>query len=115
MGSLAYAIAKADGEIQKEEKEIIKRLAQKEFEIEDVDIEWIDNMFRKLETDNVTLEDAYQYAIDTLKANKYEFDFDAAIKNRCINFMAKIADGFQESSNTELTIIERFKNDIVGL
>ena len=115
MGSLAYAIAKADGQIQMEEKEVIKKLAQKEFEIEDVDTEWIDQMFRKLENDNVSLEDAYQYAIDTLRANKYEFDFDLSIKNKCINFMGRIADGFQEKTNSEQSIIDRFRNDIVGL
>jgi uncharacterized tellurite resistance protein B-like protein len=95
MGSLAYAITKADGQIQEQEKNTIKNLAQKEFELNDQDNEWIENMFSKLEKDGISLDDAYNYAIDVLEANRYEFDFDQEMKQKCLNFMERIA----ESSN----------------
>jgi uncharacterized tellurite resistance protein B-like protein len=114
MGSLAYAIAKADGQIQEAEKKLIKKLAQEEFELEDVDNELIENMFIKLEKENVSLEDAYAYAIDTLEANKFEFDFDLVMKNKCIKFMRRIAEAFQDISSAELSIIDRFKKDVIN-
>lgn len=113
MGSLAYAIAKADGTIQDQEKKLIKKLAQEEFELEDVDNEWIENMFVKLERDNISLEDAYAYAIDTLEANKFEFDFDAIMKKKCIRFMQRVAEAFQDTANFEQSLIDRFREDVI--
>lgn len=112
MGSLAYAIAKADGVIQPEEKQIIRKLAQKELELTEVDNEWIEHMFTRLEKDGITLEDAYNYAIDTLEANRYEYDFDESMKKRCLNFMDKVAEAFENTSNSERSVIDRFKEDI---
>jgi uncharacterized tellurite resistance protein B-like protein len=113
MGSLAYAIAKADGQIQDEEKKLIRKLAQQEFDLENTDSEWIENMFVKLEKDNISLEDAYNYAIDTLESNRFEFDFDLVMKNKCIKFMQKIAEAFQDAALNEQKIIDRFKTDII--
>jgi uncharacterized tellurite resistance protein B-like protein len=112
MGSLAYAIAKADGVIQEEEKVTIKSLAQQEFELSDTDNEWISNMFNKLEKDNISLEDAYNYAIDTLDANRYDFDFTDAVKSKCIKFMEKVSESFDGISGEERVIIDRFKQDM---
>ena len=112
MGSLAYAIAKADGVIQDEEKVTIKKLAQKEFELSDADNEWISNMFNKLEKDNTSLDDAYNFAIDTLDANRYDFDFTDSIKSKCISFMEKVSESFDGISGEERQIIDRFKTDM---
>lgn len=114
MGSLAYAIAKADGIIQTEEKLMLKKLAQKEFELEDIGSEWIENMFKKLETDGVSIDDAYEYALDTLEANRFEFDFDNSMKIKCVKFMERVAEAFKETSNEEQSIIDRFKRDIAN-
>lgn len=112
MGSLAYAIAKADGIIQEEEILILKKLAQKELELTDVDNEWIEHMFSRLEKDGITLDDAYNYAIDTLEANRSEYDFDEGMKRRCLNFMEKVAEAFDNTSNLERNVIDKFKEDI---
>ncbi len=114
MGSLAYAIAKVDGEIQIEEKQVLKSLAQKEFELDDSDMGWIDKVFLNHEKENIRLEDAYKYALDVLEANRYEFDFDAKMKNKCIQFMEKVAESFRSSSAAEQILIERFKKDTVS-
>ena len=113
MGSLAYAIAKADGVIQEEEKVMIKQLAQKEFELSDADNEWISNMFNQLEKDNIGLDEAYTYAIDTLNANRYDFDFTDSIKSKCVKFMEKVSESFDGISGEEQMIIDRFKADMV--
>ncbi len=112
MGSLAYAIAKADGVIQDEEKLTIRKLAQKEFELSDADNEWISNMFDKLEKDNISLDESYNYAIDTLEANRYDFDFTDSVKKKCLSFMEKVSESFDGISGEERVIIDRFKIDM---
>lgn len=113
MGSLAYAIAKADGEIQEEEKQTIQKLAQQEFELSDVDNEWISNMFLKLEKEQIDLEDAYQFAIDTLEASRFGFEFDEVMKKKCLRFMERTAEAFSGTSLDERIIINRFKKDLL--
>lgn len=112
MGSLAYAIAKADGVIQNEEKVMIKKLAQQEFELSDADNEWISNMFNQLEKDGISLEEAYSYAIDTLESNRFDMDFTDSIKKKCISFMEKVSESFDGISGEEQVVIERFKVDM---
>lgn len=115
MGSLAYAIAKADGVIQDEEKKIIQKLAQQEFELSEADNEWIAKMFSQLETDNISLEDAYRFALDTLEANRGEYDFTEGLKQKCVSFMEKVSLAFEGISNEEQVVIERFKKDMIKL
>ncbi|MCU0416783.1 MAG: TerB family tellurite resistance protein [Cytophagaceae bacterium] len=112
MGSLAYAIAIADGTIQPDEKKTIINLALKEFKMSDTDNEWINNMFNHLEKQKIGLEDAYNYALDTLEANRYDFDFDAGMKEKCIVFMRKVADAFGDVDRQEQSLIERFQEDM---
>ena len=112
MGSLAYAIAVADGNIQATEKETILKLATKEFQLSDTDSEWINKMFTELESQGINVTDAYNYALDTLEANRYDYDFDDSVKARCLSFMKKIADAFGETDLQEQSIIERFSEDI---
>jgi uncharacterized tellurite resistance protein B-like protein len=112
MGSLAYAIAVADGTIQPKEKEVILALARKELQLSDSDSEWINAMFVQLENQGIGLNDAYQYAMDILEANRHDYDFDANTKSRCVSFMRKIADAFGETDYKEMSIIDRFESDI---
>jgi uncharacterized tellurite resistance protein B-like protein len=112
MGSLAYAITKADGKIQEQEKNTIKQLAQKEFELNDQDNEWIEHMFTKLEKEGISLDDAYNYALDVLEANRFEFDFDQEMKQKCVKFMERIAESSDGVSVNEQLILKKFKKDI---
>jgi len=112
MGSLAYAIAVADGSIQTKEKEVILQLARKEFQLSDTDSEWINAMFKQLEAQQIGLNDAYTYAMDILEANRHDYDFDDMTKSRCLSFMKKIADAFGETDYKEMSVIDRFETDI---
>ncbi len=112
MGSLAYAIAAADGTIQPEEKNIIKKMVLNEFDLSDIDNAWINNMFEELEEKAINVEEAYQYAIDTLESNRFAFDFDEAMKKKCLRFVERTADSFDGIDNTERSIINRLKKDL---
>ena len=112
MGSLAYAIAVADGTIQQKEKEVILQLATKEFRLSDTDSEWINAMFNQLESQKIGLNDAYAYAMDILEANRHDYDFDDATKKQCVTFMKKITDSFGETDYKEMNVMARFESDI---
>jgi hypothetical protein len=114
LGSLAYAIAKADGEIQKEELNIIRKNAQEILFSEDISNDFVDEIFDKLESKHISVEDAYNYAIDLLEANKYEYDFYDSMKKKCILFLESIAGSFERESLKERNIIEEFKKAIEG-
>lgn len=112
MGSLAYAVAKADGQVHPEEKATIKKIAQEVLFSEDISNDYIDKMFETMERENISVTDAYNYALDILEANKYEYDFYDSTKRKCLQFMEIIADAFQGTSTKELDVITRFKRDI---
>lgn len=113
MGSLAYAIAVADGAIQPEEKTVIRKMVLNEFELSDIDNAWINNMFEELEEKAINVDDAYQYAIDTLESNRFAFDFDEEMKKKCLRFIERTADSFEGVDNNERLIINRLKKDLV--
>jgi uncharacterized tellurite resistance protein B-like protein len=112
MGSLAYAVALADGEVQPEEIQIIRKLAFAEFSLSDSDNDWIQAMFAELQSKNIQLEEAYQYALDVLEYNRHDYDFDEGMKTRCRSFLKKIADAFGEISWQEQGLMERFESDL---
>lgn len=112
MGSLAYAIAVADGKIQEQEKNTIKKLTLEEFDLTEVNSVWIHHMFKELEEKQISLDDAYQYAIDTLESNRFDFDFDEVMKKKCLKFIERTADSFDGIDNSERTIIKKLKVDL---
>ena len=112
MGNLAYAVAKADGIIQNEEKEVIRNTAQEILFTEEISNDFIDKMFETLEEKNISAADAYNYALDVLEANRNDYDFYTSTKNKCILFLESIADSFQGSSAQELEIINQLKKDL---
>ena len=114
LGSLAYAIAKADGKIQKEELNIIRKNAQEILFSEDISNDFVDEMFDNLEKKDISVEDAYNYAIDLLEANKYEYDFYDSLKKKCILFLESVAGSFERDSLKEWNLIEDFKKAIEG-
>jgi hypothetical protein len=114
LGSLAYAIAKADGEIQKEELNIIRKNAQEILFSEDISNDFVDEIFDQLESKDISVQDAYNYAIDLLESNKYEYDFYDSVKKKCILFLESIAGSFEREALKERNIIADFKKAIEG-
>ena len=110
LGELAYAIAQADGAIQKSEKKtlhqvVISELKKNNFEIEDIEI-----IPRFLEQDQVPIELTYKEAIDIMRENN--FYLDAALKEKFINVLQNVANAFPPITDQEQALIDRFIKDI---
>lgn len=67
IGLLAYSVAKADGEIQKEEKERLQNILLEEFKNGYADTDISEIIFEILRKDKQNYETAYNWAINELK------------------------------------------------
>jgi tellurite resistance protein len=112
MGSLAYTIAMSDGEIQVAEKNILLKIANETFQLNNYNSEHIKSMFDQLEKQEVSIQESYDYAIDCLKASRFDDSFNNGVKHQCVDFMRKVAISFGEVDFKEQSIIEQFIKDI---
>jgi tellurite resistance protein len=115
MGSLAYTIAMTDGEIQEAEKNIILKIANDTFKLSNHSTEIIKTLFEQLEKQEVSIDESYTYALDCLKASKFDDSFNNGVKHQCVDFMRKVAISFGEVDYKEQNIIDQFVKDIDAL
>ena len=113
LGELAYAIAKADGAIQNEEKQTLHHIVISELKKNNFDIENIEIIPRFMEQDHVPVETTYQEALDVMRTNS--FYLNEILKEKFISFIQTVADAFPPVTTEEQFIIDRFKKDINDL
>ena len=104
MGELLYAVAKADGIIQKEEKEALKKLLQNHALEES--IMW---SFEYEESKNTSVEEIYNKAINF--CHSYG---PAAQYQEFINAMQVIAEAAEGINDNESKIINSFSKDLLA-
>ena len=112
MGELAYAIAAADGKIQKEEREKFHDIVAAEirfckhysFDISDIIFRILDKE-RQLNSDEI-----YNSAMHTIKMNSHYLSPE--LKKTFVKVMEKIAKAFPPITASEQNLLERFKRDI---
>lgn len=110
LGELSYAIAKADGAIQKEEKEAIHAIVISELKKNNFYFEDLEMTFRFMQKDNIQIETIYEEALDVMRSNS--FYLDKKLKEKFISVIQKIADAFPPITSSEQSFIDRFKTDI---
>ena len=112
LGILAYAVAKADGEIQREEREKLSFIVEKELE-HNLDFQYAEIIFQLLEKDDSKYNSVYDWAILELKKGRHFLS--PKIKDNMINVLQEIAKAFENVTIEESTIIEKFKNDLKSI
>ena len=110
LGELAYAVAKADGTIHKEEKKTIHDIVIAELKKNNFYFENLELTIRFLQKDNIPVETIYVEALDVMRSN--HFYFDKSLKEKFIGIIQKIADAFPPITLSEQSIIDKFKRDI---
>lgn len=103
-GELLYAVAKADGSVQNEEKDALMKLLKDD--ARESDILW---SFNYEEKKAKTVKEAYSKAIDIFK---YHGPFSEYA--RFADVLEKVAAAFQGISREEKEIIASFRNDLVS-
>lgn len=110
IGMLAYAVAKADGEIQREEKEQLHSILNEEFKNGHVDTDISEIIFEILRKDRQDLETTYQWALKEIKTCSHQFTPE--IQAHLLKILNKVAKAFPPVTYSEEKVMNRLENDL---
>ena len=122
LGQLVYAIAKADGSVQTEERSkifnfVISQLVELEEKTgrgkEALMAFNTEKEFHRLRDENKSVKEAYQQFADFLDANMV--DFDENMKKTCVNLMENVALAYNGIEPPEKALIEKAKEKIKSI
>lgn len=111
LGIFSYAIAKADGAIQLEEKEELHKIVAEETQ-HSMDFQYVEIIFKLLQKDKPGFDDVHKWALDALETGKYYLS--DKIKEQFINVMKRVAEAFPPKSPEEHELINLFIKEIRG-
>ncbi|MES2760662.1 MAG: TerB family tellurite resistance protein [Bacteroidota bacterium] len=111
IGELAYAVARADGKIQNEEREKFQNIVAVGLRCKDYAFNVADIVFQIMDKDRVLLpQDAYKSALNEIRLNSHYLSPE--LKTTFIRVMEKVAKAYKPVTIDEQALIEKFKKDI---
>lgn len=113
IGEMAYAIARADGTVQKEERQKFHDIVAAELKCENYGFDISSIIFQIMDKENNSSEDSYQWGLKQVRLNSHYLSPE--LKATFIKVMEKVAIAFPPVTPEENHYIERFKNDIEPL
>lgn len=114
IGELAYAIARSDGAIQKEERQKFHDIVAAELRCKEYDFDVSDIIFQVLEKDKfIDSKTAYDWAMKEIRTNSHYLSPE--LKATFIKVMEKVAKAFPPITMEEISMLEKFKKDIAPL
>jgi uncharacterized tellurite resistance protein B-like protein len=113
LGELAYAIARADGSVQKEEREKFHNIIVKELNNNEYDIDVSDIVFQLMDHEKRDSKSTYEWAMNMIKINSHYLSPE--LKQKFINVMENIAKAYPPVTVEEKNLIEMFKMDILPI
>ena len=111
IGELAYAVARADGKVQKEEREKFHAIVAAELRCKDYAFDVSDIIFQIMDKDKNDSATTYKWAMDEIRLNSHYLSPE--LKKTFIRVMEKVAAAFPPVTVAEQDIIHKFKNDII--
>ena len=112
-GQIAYALAAADGTIQKEEKQKLHELITAGMKDHQLEFDFSETIFLLLSKEHTELETAYNWGIRQFKLSSQYFS--EKMKSDFTTVLEKIAEAFPPSTLDEKELIARFRKDIAGI
>ncbi len=113
IGELAYAIASADGEVQKEERVKFHNIVAAELRCKDFNFSVSDIIFQIMDKDKTSTRDAYDWAMKEIRMNSHYLS--PKLKETFIKVIEKVAKAYPPVTIDEIHIIKKFKSDIAPL
>jgi uncharacterized tellurite resistance protein B-like protein len=110
IGELAYAIARADGKIQRSEAAAFLHLVTAELDYKNYDFDVSEIIFNIMTKDKMDIETAYNWAMKEIQINSHYLS--PGLKKKFISVMEEIARAYPPVTDTEKIILERFKKEI---
>ncbi|MBK7129301.1 MAG: TerB family tellurite resistance protein [Crocinitomicaceae bacterium] len=112
LGALAYAVAKADGSVQNEEREKVKQIVE-EGTKHKMDFHYTDIIFQILQKDKMGFADVYQWAMKSFETGKYHLT--PSLRSEFCQVIKEVANAFPPESPMEKKLIDQFAQDIENL
>ena len=113
-GQIVYAIARADGEVQKEERQKLLNIVEAELKNENYNFDIASIIFQVMDKDhNNSVEDTYHSAMKQIRLNSHYLT--PSLKTTFITVMEKIAKAYPPVTLEEFLLLDRFKKDIEPL
>lgn len=113
LGQIAYAVAKADGSIQNEEKQKLHDIVLEHIKLHDTEFDISEIIFHVLQKENLSFQHAYNWGIKEL--SKYSYYLTDDMKIDFIATVEKIAYAFDSMTIEEESVIEKFRQDLVAI
>jgi uncharacterized tellurite resistance protein B-like protein len=113
MGQLAYAVARADGEVQAAEREKFHCIVEAELRCKEYEFSVSDIIFQVMDKDKVSTEYAYDWAMKQIRLNSHYLS--PQLKERFIVVMEKIAKAYKPVTIDELLLVDKFRMDIAPI
>ena len=110
IGELAYAVARVDGVVQKEERKKFHDIVAAELRCKDYDFDVSEIIFQIIDKDNQDSKSAYESAMHQIRLNSHYLS--PALKKTFIRVMEKIAKSYAKISPAEQSLIDKFKREI---
>jgi uncharacterized tellurite resistance protein B-like protein len=113
LGEMAYAIAMADGRIQKDEEKKFHAILESELDVSSSSLSVADIIFHIMKKDHANAETAYNNAITQMKLNSQYLSDE--MKLGFLHVAEKVAAAFPPPLRSEKNMIARFRKDIAGI
>lgn len=113
IGEIAYAVAHADGVVQKEEREKFRSIVEAELRNDDYAFNVSDIIFQIMDREKKDSKSVYDDAIHQIKINSHYLSPE--LKQTFINTIEKVAQAFPPVTHAEQELIVKFKHDVENL
>jgi uncharacterized tellurite resistance protein B-like protein len=113
LGQLSYAIANADGKIQREEKDNFHKILKEQFDAISPEMDTAEIIFELLRRDAIDTQTAYNWAINQIKL--YSHYLDDNLKKGFITTIKKVAEVYPPVEPQEKALIEQFERDLKSI
>lgn len=110
IGELAYAMARIDGTVQKQEREQFFDIVTAELAAHHANFDVSKIIFEVMEKDKMSAETTYNWAMREINLNSHYLS--PQLKQTFITIMEKIAQSYPPVTPEEQKLLTRFKNDI---
>lgn len=110
IGELAYAMARIDGTVQKQERELFFDIVTQELAAHHGNFDVSKIIFEVMEKDKINSETTYNWAMKEIRLNSHYLSPE--LKQTFISIMEKIAQSYPPVTPEEQSLLNRFKKDI---
>lgn len=110
LGQVAYAVAQADGKVQREEREKLHKFLKEEINRIDADFDYTDIIFTLLDKEHIDFETSYKWGIDSMNLGSHKLT--PLLRWEFLDLLCKVAESYPPTSKNEMEIITRFLQDL---